>query len=121
MDEILVVLFGVFWKLEMQPLDWKKGAIFPIYKKGNVMDIGNYRGITLLSVVGKMMETLVNRRVYNWMEDKCKLSDEQGGFRKFRGCEDLIFLLQEVLQRSKELDKPTYMCFIDVTKAYDTV
>jgi hypothetical protein len=121
MKEVLGVMFRLFWRLEKQPEDWKKGDIFPIYKKGEVTDIGNYRGITLLSVVGKMMEAIVNRRVSKWIEEKKRLSDEQGGFRTLRGCQDLMFLLMMVLGQREEKKEVTYACFIDVTKAYDTV
>jgi hypothetical protein len=121
MKEVLIFLFKIVWKMEQVPEDWKRGAIFPIFKKGNVMDLGNYRGITLLSVVAKMMEAIVNKRLAGWIEKEKRLSDEQGGFRGGRGCEDLIFLLTASLEWQRQMGRPTFMCFIDVTKAYDTV
>jgi hypothetical protein len=99
MKEVLGIMFRLFWSLEKQPEDWKKGDIFPIYKKGDVTDIGNYGGITLLSVVGKMMEASINRRVYKWTEERKRLRDEQGGctsgLRRGRG-----------LEMSKEVSRP---------------
>jgi hypothetical protein len=45
------------------------------------------------------------------------MSDEQGGFRKGRGCVDQIFVLKEALRLRK--GKKTYACFVDIRKAYD--
>ena len=122
MMRALMLLFNVIWKVEMVPDDWKRGAIFPIYKnKGARTDIGNYRGITLLSVVGKMFEAIINKRMSKWIERRGLLSDQQGGFRVQRGCPDSYYLLHETLSFRKELKLKTYACFIDVKKAYDTV
>ena len=49
------------------------------------------------------------------------LSDEQGGFRSGRGCIDQLFILTEVLRLRHNQGKATFVCFIDVKKAYDTV
>ena len=49
------------------------------------------------------------------------LVDEQGGFRKGRGCVDQIFVLTEVLAKRKQERKKTFLCFIDMRKAYDRV
>ena len=81
----------------------------------------NYRGITLLSVVGKVLEWIMNKRMYKLGEKLKLICDEQGGFREDRGCVDLIFMLSEVVQARNEQNKPTYLRIIDVKKAYDTV
>ena len=97
------------------------GGIFQISFKNDPLDIGHYRGITLLSVVGKFFEWIMNKRMYKWGEKLKLICDEQGGFREGRGCLDIIFMLSEVVQARKEQNKSTYLCFIDVKKAYDTV
>ena len=42
------------WREERTPVDWERGIIVPIYKGGEKDNVDNYRGITLLSVVGKL-------------------------------------------------------------------
>jgi hypothetical protein len=43
--------------------------IIPIFKKGDVNDTGNYRGISLLSHVGKLFTSLINLRLVKWSEE----------------------------------------------------
>lgn len=119
--QVLTLLFQFLWKLEYMPQEWKQGGIFPIYKKGGAEDPNNYRGITLLSVVAKVWDRIINTRLTKWGEKRGLLRDEQGGFREERGCVDLIFMLAEVLDARKEANASTFLCFIDVKKAYDTV
>ena len=45
------------WRIEQVPRDWMQGVIFPLYKDGDNRDPLNYRGITLLSIVGKVYKS----------------------------------------------------------------
>ena len=49
------------------------------------------------------------------------LTEEQGGFRANRGCSDQILALRSICEARKEQKKSTYLAFLDVSKAYDTV
>ena len=107
------------WREEEIPDDWSKGVVVPIFKKEDRRDPFNYRGISLLSVVGKMFTTILSDRLMVFCEENDIIADEQGGFRKGRGCPDQLFALTEVLNFRK--GKKTCCCFIDIKKAYDTV
>ena len=114
--------FQEIWDLEVFPEDWSKGLIFPIFKGGTVeakQDPMNYRGITLLSVVGKLYTIVLKNRLEEWCESKGILAEEQAGFRKARSTIDHIFTLHEMIMCRRPLK--TYCCFIDVQKAYDRV
>ena len=54
MANLLKVLYEVVWMEEGIPKQWRQGLIVSLYKKGDAEDPGNYRGITLLNVVGKL-------------------------------------------------------------------
>src|SRR2546421_269774 len=59
------------WRLEQVPRDWMQGVIFPLYKEGDNRDPLNYRGITLLSIVGKVYNrVLTERRLYGLRSGK---------------------------------------------------
>ena len=108
------------WEEEKLPTEWTRGIIFPIYKDGEKKDTNNYRGITLLSIVGKVYAQVINYRLMMWSESNNILVEEQGGFRPVRGCPDQLFSLVEIL-RTRKKTKHTYCCFIDVKKAFDRV
>jgi hypothetical protein len=114
-------LLMLVWQEEKVPAEWQKGQVVPIFKGGDASDLGDYRGITLLSVVSKVFESIINRRLCSFLEKAGGLSDEQGGFRSGRGTMDLVWLVSEVVARRKERKEKTFACFIDVQKAYDTV
>ena len=63
------------------PDEWREAKITPIHKKGSKADPGNYRGVSLTSVVGKMMERLVKNEINNHVERNELMSKTQHGFR----------------------------------------
>ena len=118
-EAAVYLLCAKVWREEKLPQDWTRGIIFPIYKDGDKRDTGNYRGITLLSIVGKVYAQVINGRLMTWCEKNKVLVEEQGGFRPNRGCPDQLFTLVELLRNRGK--KGTYCCFIDVKKAFDRV
>eukprot|EP00808_Paulinella_micropora_P018271 g45059.t1 len=95
------------------------GTLVNLYKDGDPADLGNYRGIALMSCLGKLYLSLWARRLSGFMEGK--LSEEQGGFRPNRSTTDQIISLHEALVRRKLTRRSTYLFFVDFRKAFDTV
>ena len=120
---MLKELFQLIWDSEYIPERWGEGMIISLFKKGDQKDPGNYRGITLLNVVGKLFNKVLNYRLLQWLEEHNKLSESQAGFRFGRSCVDNIFILNEVIQGTCRLQKgkKTFCFFLDIKKAYDTV
>src|SRR5690242_10587979 len=105
-------MFSIFFETECVPHDWARGLIFPIFKQGDERLPGNYRGITLLSVVAKLYSRVIMRRVSLWCEKQGSISEEQAGFRPERGTIDQEDRMEE--------QKDTFCVFLDIAKAYDT-
>ena len=84
--DMLYDLFGRIWEEEAFPGDWKDAHIVKLPKKGDLSKCANYRGISLLSVPGKVF----NRILLDRMKDEVDkiLRDHQAGFRKDRSCTD---------------------------------
>ena len=61
--EMLTELFNKIWEEERIPKDWEVGIVIPLIKKGDISDCSNYRGITSLSVVLKVYERIMEKRV----------------------------------------------------------
>ena len=104
MVKMLGKLYALIWKEECVPMKWRKGLI--VFKKGDKEDPGNYRCITILSVVGKVF---------------CKNHEGQAGFRAGRCCIDNICTLNELIQGRMKEGKKTFEFFLDIQKAYDSV
>ena len=121
MTYALWVLCNSVWLSEKCPEEWSKGVITLLYKDGDVRDPLNYRGITLLSVVGKVFMRVLNARLAAHCEGEDLLVDEQAGFRVGRSCADQLLILTEVLAEHRQVGKKVVACFIDVRKAYDRV
>ena len=111
--------FGRVWDEGDVPKDWESGIVMPLFKKGDRMDLDNYRGITLMDVVGKVFSGILRDRLEKFYE--AKIVEEQAGFRKGRGCVDQGYTLAQVVLKRLEVQKNTYLCFIDLMKAYDSV
>ena len=95
-------LWNIAFENGVQPEDWRFAVIVPLYKgKEERTECKNYRGISLLSGVGKTYAGIlvhIFRRVTK--------SDEQGGFRSGRGCVDQIFKLMQIYEkRSRKKNK----------------
>ena len=84
-------------------------------------DTGNYRGISLLSDVGKLFTSLINSRFVKWSEENDILTDAQFGFRPGLGTTDAIFALHSLISNTSRKGKRLYCCFIDYMKAFDSV
>ena len=100
-------------------MDWQRAIIVPVHKKNSRRKCGNYRGISLLSIPGKVFAKILNDRVRCLTEKR--LLKEQAGFRSGRGCIDQIFIIRQLTEKYLEKDKKMYAAFIDMEKAYDKV
>ena len=85
-------IFNLVFDTGKIPDKWVEGYIVPIYKnKGDVMDPDNYRGITLLSCMGKLLTSILNNKLNDYLSRYEILGEEQAGFRKHYGTCDHIF------------------------------
>ena len=121
MVDFLEQLFLVIWQEEIVPRQWREGLIVNIFKKGDREDPANYRGITLLSVVGKVFCKILKNRLVQCLDKERALQEGQAGFRSNRSCMDNVYTLNEIVQGRLMEDKKTYELFLDIQKAYDSV
>ena len=119
---LLCQLFNKILDEGVFPDSWCEALIVPVHKSGSADDPSNYRGISLLSCISKVLTKILNNRLVTWAEENDKMYDEQAGFRKGKGTLDQIFILQSLI--SKYLCRKGGRCynvFIDFSKAFDTV
>ena len=116
----LYKLLCLIWQEGAVPQELRDAKIVTLYKnKGDKGDCNNYRGISLLSIVGKVYARVVLKRLQILAERV--LPESQCGFRGGRSTMDMIFTLRQLQEKCREQHVPLYMAFIDLTKAFDTV
>jgi len=98
----------------------KDAKIVTLYKnKGDRSDCNNYRGISLLSIVGKVYTAVVLVCLQELAERVFPKS--QCGFCAERSTVDMIFPLRQLPEKCREQQKPLYIALVDLTKAFDLV
>jgi hypothetical protein len=96
-----------------------KGNICKLPKKGDLSDCNNWRGITLLNIASKIFARCLFERIQDPIEEI--LRQNQAGFRKERGCMDMMFVLKKLIEESVEYRKALFINFVDFEKAFDRV
>lgn len=117
-------LFGALsklWDEEISPEAWALAILHPLRKPGDPTNLANSRGISLVSCVCKLFESVLQKRLVKFLEGSKKFRPEQGGFRAERECVEHILILTETLRRRKVLGLKSYVAFIDFSKAFDMV
>ncbi len=117
--DILYPLFVQIWNEEKFPEEWKDGHLIKLPKKGDLTNCNNYRGITLLVIIGKVFNRIILNRMKFAVDEK--LRDNQAGFRANRSCTDQIATLRIIIEQTLEWNSSAYINFVDYQKAFDSV
>ena len=112
-------LIHKIWNNEICPEDWINGHITILPKKGDLTQCGNYRGIMLLSVPGRILSRIILSRIKSKVDEK--LRPNQAGFRPNRSTTDQITTLRIIIEQSKEWNSQLFVNFIDYKKAFDSL
>ena len=107
------------WRSEVIPQEWKDAVIVALHKKGSTSDCANYRGISLLSIAGKVFARILAWRIEP-LYAICG-RQEQAGFCAGRGCVDQIFGLRQIIEKRLRYQRPFLAVFIDFSSAFDSV
>ena len=103
------------------PDDWRVGEVVLVLKKNPPTIIDNYRPITLISCISKLMTKMLAKRISAAVESSNILGPEQQGFRKGKCCEDNIFIINSLLAKAASKKAVTHLMFLDLKEAYDRV
>ena len=114
-------LFNKIFEIGKFPDDWSEGYVIPLHKKGDANEVENYRGITLLSTLGKLFTRVINNRLNEWAENYSVLIEAQAGFRIHMSTVDNIVVLHGLISHILNQGKRLFCAFIDFTKAFDYI
>ena len=103
------------------PPSFKRAAIVPIFKSGDKCLPGNYRPISLTSVICKVYERIIRKQVFSFLCDKNCLNDTQHGFRSGRSCLSALLDVYDDVMHMLNGDSIVDMVYLDFAKAFDKV
>nr|BAC82594.1 reverse transcriptase [Danio rerio] len=118
--ETLTQLFNMWWFTGVIPSRLKKSRTVLLPKSsdpGAEMEIGNWRPITIGSMVLRLFTRVINTR----LTEACPLHPRQRGFRRSPGCSENLEVLECLLRHSKEKRSQLAVVFVDFAQAFDTV
>ncbi len=110
-----VLLSGIF------PTEWRLSLLKPLHKGGNTDDPNRYRGISIVSCLGKLFCSVLNGRLSKFVSEHKLNSIYQSGFTPGCRTTDNILVLKTIFDKYIEDKKNVYVCFVDFRKAFDSV
>lgn len=99
----------------------KKAVVYPIYKSGDKHDSSNYRPISVLPTISKILERILNNSLTEFLNKHKLICDWQFGFRKGKSTEDAIASLTNLIVEKTDKKSKCIGIFLDLKKAFDTV
>ena len=119
--EPLTHIVNLSLKIGVIPSTCKKARVTPLHKAGDKNDPNNYRPISILPFIGKIIEYFVSQQLTDYMEDNRLFTRHQFGFRKNHSTNYLMFDLLDEIYKSKSKGFKPGIIFLDIKKAFDTV
>ena len=103
------------------PTDWKHSLVHPILKSGDPTDPSNYRPISILPVISKIVERAVQRQLYHYLNSNKLLSPSQHGFRPQHSTETALTFVTDSILSATDQGHISLLCLIDLSKCFDVI
>ena len=103
------------------PVGWKQSCITPVYKGGKCDDPSNYRPISVVPILAKVLEKFVSVQLIQYLEKNNLLQPHQGAFRCGKSTEDILLLTVDHIVNPLGVGKSVCAAFLDLKKAFDSL
>ena len=103
------------------PSDWKHSIVQPIYKSGNPSDPANFRPISLVPVVMKIVERVIHQQLYHYLSYSHLLSPAQHGFRPRHSTETALLSVTDSILTATDRREISMLCLVDLSKCFDVI
>ena len=103
------------------PSNWKLANVIPLFKNGEKQDTNNYRPVSLLSCVSKILERIVFKHLFNYLREINFLSSHQSGFQPGDSTVNQLSYLYHKFAEALDNKKDVHIVFCDISKAFDRV
>ena len=106
---------------EVVPSGMKDARVTPLFKKGSRLDCGNYRPVSILNVLSKILERAVHGQFVSYLTRRGILTESQSGFRPGFSVDTCLLGLSEYVRREVSSGKLVGLVLLDLQKAFDCV
>ena len=103
------------------PHIWKQANVTPIHKKNDPSDVSNYRPISLLSTVSKVLEKIVHKYLFNFFRDNNVITPFKSGFVPGDSTVNQLIDIYNTFCKALNEGKEVCAIFCDISKAFDRV
>ena len=117
----IVIIINTSIVTGLFPKVWKNPYVIPFFKSGDAEDVSNYRPISLLPVLSKVLEKIVANQLMSFLESNRLISDSQHGFRKHLSTETALMKVNEYIYNNIDNQNISLLLLLDLSKAFDSV
>lgn len=117
----LCKLFNLSLETGIFPSNWKIANVTPVFKKDSPSDYKNYRPISLISVLGKVMERCIYKHIHNYLVEHSIISSHQSGFTPGDSAINQLINITNEFGKALDQGKEIRVIFCDISKAFDRV
>ena len=103
------------------PDSWKHSTVHPIFKSGNPYDPANFRPISLVPVIMKVVERIVHRQLYTYLSHNHLLASSQHGFRPRHSTETALLSVTDHILSATDRGEISILCLLDLSKCFDVI
>ncbi len=118
---ILSRIFNQSFEQGRVPQKWKEANVTHVYKKGDKQIVGNYRPISLISVLGKLQERIVYMVLYDHCKRHGLLTWKNSGFKPKDSAMNQLLLVTHKIYQAIDNGLDVNLAFLDISKAFDRV
>ena len=117
----LTDLFNFSLSTGKVPSLWKQANVTPVFKKNDPSDVSNYRPISLLNTIGKVLEKIIHKYIYNFLKEHQVITTLQSGFIPGDSTVNQLVDIYNTFCQALDDGKEVRAIFCDISKAFDRV
>ena len=103
------------------PDSWKHSIVHPLFKSGNPSDPANFRPISLVPVIMKVVERIVHQQLYVYLSHNHLLASSQHGFRPRHSTETALLSVTDHILAATDRGEISMLCLLDLSKCFDVI
>ena len=118
---LLTAVFNCVKRVNHIPDSWKRSKTILIYKKGDPLEVGNWRPISLSDTIGKLFSAVIADRITAWAVGNNRISRGQKGFMPVQGCLEHNFLLHTTIKHARQSKAELGVAWLDLRNAFGSI